>query len=73
MNGVGWLGRTFGELSRFWDQWVIDGLVNASAFAVKLMSFPARVIQTGLVQAYAFFITLGVLVFLAYYLIRFRF
>ena len=73
VNGVGWLGRTFGELSRFWDQWVIDGLVNASAFGVKLMSYPARVIQTGLVQTYAFFITLGVLVFLAYYLIRFRF
>src|SRR5437667_2806256 len=73
VNGVGWLGRMSGELSRFWDQWVIDGLVNASAFGVKLISYPARVIQTGLVQTYAFFITLGVLVFLAYYLIRFRF
>src|SRR5438094_4865469 len=73
VNGVGWSTRMSGGLSRFWDQWVIDGLVNASAFAVKLMSYPARIIQTGLVQTYAFLITLGVLVFLAYYLIRFRF
>jgi NADH-quinone oxidoreductase subunit L len=71
VNGVGWLTRMSAELSRLWDTWVIDGLVNASAFGVKLMSYPARVIQTGLVQTYAFFITLGVLVFLAYYLIRF--
>jgi NADH-quinone oxidoreductase subunit L len=71
VNTVGWSTRVSAELSRLWDIWVIDGLVNASAFVVKVVSYPVRVIQTGLVQSYAWFITLGVLVFLAYYLIHF--
>jgi NADH-quinone oxidoreductase subunit L len=71
VNGVGWCTRMSAELSRLWDIWVIDGLVNATAFLVKLMSYPVRVIQTGLVQSYAWFITLGVLVFLAYYFLHF--
>ena len=29
VNGVGWLTRMSGELSRLWDTWVFDGLVNA--------------------------------------------
>jgi NADH-quinone oxidoreductase subunit L len=67
VNGVGWSTRMAGELSRLWDIWVIDGLVNAGAFLVKVMSYPVRVIQTGLVQNYAWFITLGVLIFMVYY------
>jgi NADH-quinone oxidoreductase subunit L len=72
VNGVGWSTRMFGELSRFWDKWVIDGLVNVLGFGTKLVSYPVRVIQTGLVQTYAWLITLGVLVFMAYYLLHFR-
>ena len=71
VNGVGWTTRFTANVSRLWDLWVIDGLVNVLAFVVKLLSYPARVIQTGLVQSYAWFITLGLLIFLAYYLIRF--
>jgi NADH-quinone oxidoreductase subunit L len=71
VNGVGWSARISGELSRFWDTWVIDGLVNVGAFVVKVMSYPARVIQTGLVQNYAWMITLGVLIFMVYYLVHF--
>ena len=71
VNGVGWSTRMSGELSRFWDTWVIDGLVNVGAFVVKLMSYPVRGIQTGLVQGYALMITLGVLVLMAYCLIHF--
>ena len=71
VNGVGWTTRLTANVSRLWDLWVIDGLVNVLAFVVKLLSYPARVIQTGLVQSYAWFITLGLLIFLAYYLIRF--
>lgn len=71
VNGVGWSTRMSGELSRLWDNWVIDGLVNAGAFLVKVMSYPARVIQTGLVQNYAWMITLGVLIFMLYYLVHF--
>jgi NADH-quinone oxidoreductase subunit L len=71
VNGVGWSTRMSGELSRLWDTWVIDGLVNVGAFLVKVMSYPARVIQTGLVQNYAWMITLGVLIFMVYYLVHF--
>jgi NADH-quinone oxidoreductase subunit L len=71
VNGVGWTTRMTAELSRLWDSWVIDGLVNVVAFFVKLLSYPVRVIQTGLVQSYAWFITLGVLIFMVYYFIHF--
>ena len=70
VNGVGWTTRMGGELSRLWDTWVIDGLVNTGAFVVKVMSYPVRVIQTGLVQNYAWMITLGVLIFMVYYLLH---
>jgi len=72
VNGVGWSTRMFGELSRFWDKWVIDGAVNVLGFGTKVLSYPVRVIQTGLVQTYAWLITLGVLIFMAYYLWHFR-
>ena len=70
VNGVGWSARMSGELSRLWDTWVIDGLVNVAGFVVKGMSYPVRVIQTGLVQNYAWMITLGVLIFMVYYLVH---
>ncbi len=71
VNGVGWSTRMSAELSRLWDTWVIDGLVNVLAFVVKVLSYPARVLQTGLLQSYAWFITLGVFIFMVYYLIHF--
>jgi NADH-quinone oxidoreductase subunit L len=72
VNGVGWWTRTTANLSRLWDLYVIDGLVNAAAFFTKLLSYPARIVQTGVFQSYAWLITLGVLVFMAYYLVHFR-
>ncbi|MGD1155495.1 MAG: NADH-quinone oxidoreductase subunit L [Terriglobia bacterium] len=71
VNGVGWSTRMSAELSRLWDTWVIDGLVNVLAFVVKVLSYPARILQTGLLQSYAWFITLGVFIFMVYYLIHF--
>jgi len=71
VNGVGWTTRMTAEVSRLWDLWVIDGLVNVLAFVTKLLSYPARILQTGLVQTYAWFIVLGVLVFMGYYLLHF--
>jgi NADH-quinone oxidoreductase subunit L len=71
VNGVGWTTRLSAEVSRLWDNWVIDGLVNVGAFFIKLLSYPVCFLQTGLVQSYALFITLGVLIFLTYYLIHF--
>ncbi len=71
VNGVGWSTRLMAELSRLWDLWVIDGFVNVMAFLLKVLSYPVRIIQTGLVQTYALLIVLGVLAFMAYYLIHF--
>jgi NADH-quinone oxidoreductase subunit L len=71
VNGTGWLTRFSAEVSRLWDLWVIDGLVNVMAFGVKVLSYPVRILQTGLVQMYALLIVLGVLIFMAYYLIHF--
>jgi NADH-quinone oxidoreductase subunit L len=70
VNGAGWLTRMSGEISCLWDTWVIDGMVNVVAFVVRIMSWPARIVQTGLVQNYAWFITLGVLVFMVYYVLH---
>jgi len=72
VNGAGWTTRMSGELSRLWDTWVIDGLVNVLAFVVKFMSYPAKFVQTGVVQNYALLITVGVLIFMLYYLAPFR-
>ena len=71
VNGVGWSTRMSGEITRLWDTYIIDGFVNLMAFMTKLFSYPMRVVQTGLVQNYALLITLGVLVFMAYYLVHF--
>ena len=71
VNGAGWVTRLVSRISILWDRYVIDGLVNVAAFFTKLMSYPARIIQTGLVQTYAWLIVLGVLIFMGYYLARF--
>ncbi len=59
-----------GDSRRLWDTWIIDGLVNVMAFVVKILSWPARIVQTGVVQNYAWFITVGVMVFMIYYLVH---
>ena len=71
VNGTAWFTRFTAEVSRLWDLWVIDGLVNVMAFGVKALSYPVRIVQTGLVQSYALLIVLGVLIFMGYYLIHF--
>jgi NADH-quinone oxidoreductase subunit L len=70
VNGVGWSGRMLGVLSSWWDKWIIDGLVNLVASALKPLSWVACVLQTGMVQNYALFITVGVLVFTIYFVLH---
>ncbi len=67
VDGAGWLTRTASRLSIWWDTWIVDGLVNLGARIVWLLSYPVRMVQTGLVPNYALLIVLGVLVFLGYY------
>ena len=70
VNGSAWLTRLTSSASIWWDTWVIDGSVQASAFGVQILSYPVRLLQTGLVQGYALMIVVGVLIFLSYYLLR---
>ena len=49
---------------------MVDGAVRLSSFIVKMLSYPVCILQTGRVQAYAFFVVIGVLVFFGYYVVR---
>jgi NADH-quinone oxidoreductase subunit L len=70
VNGAGWLTRFSSKVSIWWDTWIVDGTVRFTAFFVKLLSYPACLLQTGRVQSYAFFVVLGVLAAFGYYIAR---
>ena len=67
--GTALLARLISILSIWWDKWAIDGLVRITGFAVRFASYPTRMLQTGLVQNYAFVIVLGVVLMLGYYIL----
>jgi len=67
VNGAGWSTRAAGTLSSWWDKWIIDGLlVNGPAILSRMLSYPARLFEWGLVQWYALVMTAG-LVGLGFY------
>ena len=70
VNGAGWFTRFAATISAWWDTWVIDGAVRLGSFLVKMLSYPVCIVQTGRVQAYAFFVVIGVLMFFGYYVVR---
>ena len=70
VNGAGWLTRFSSSVSIWWDTWIIDGAVRFGSFFVKMLSYPVCILQTGRVQAYAFFVVIGALVFFGYYVVR---
>jgi len=70
VNGAGWFTRFSSQVSMWWDTWVVDGLVRFTGFFVKMMSYPACILQSGRVQTYAFFVVVGVVVMFGYYVIR---
>jgi NADH-quinone oxidoreductase subunit L len=68
VNGAGWTTRASGTLSSWWDKWIIDGiLVNGPATVARIFSYPARMIQWGLVQWYALVMVVGLIGFVFYY------
>ena len=71
VNGAGWLTRFTSTLSIWWDTWVVDGLVNLLAWLVWVMNWPARVMQTGMVQRYAWWMVSGVVLLMLYYVERY--
>jgi NADH-quinone oxidoreductase subunit L len=68
VNGAGWLTRFTATVSMWWDTWIIDGAVRFSSFFVKMLSYPVCILQTGRVQAYAFFVVIGALAMFGYYM-----
>jgi NADH-quinone oxidoreductase subunit L len=68
VNDVGWVTRAVATLSTWWDKWIIDGLgVNAPAILARVISYPMRLFEWGLVQWYALVMIAGLLGFGMYY------
>ena len=68
VNGAA-MGTAFiSRILRWFDRWVVDGLVRFSAATVQVLSSCARALQSGLVQTYALLFIAGLLVALGYYL-----
>ena len=70
VNGAGWLTRLTAKLSMWWDTWIVDGAVRFTSFCVKMLSYPACIMETGRLQTYAFFVVVGVLVMFGYFVAR---
>ena len=70
INGLGWLTRQTGTVSRWADTWIIDGAVNLTALTVKLSSFPVRFLQTGFAQSYALVIVMSLAALAGWYILR---
>jgi NADH-quinone oxidoreductase subunit L len=69
VNGAAWLTRYISTISIWWDKYIVDGLVRATAFTVQVpLSLAATILQTGKVQLYALSILTGLLIFLSYFI-----
>jgi NADH-quinone oxidoreductase subunit L len=60
--------RASDSLWRFWDEKIVDGAVNGVGAVCEAFCGALRVVQTGNVGTYAFFLTLGVLALLLHFL-----
>jgi len=68
VNGAGWMTKLTGTISSWFDKWVIDGIgVNGPALLTRMLSYPVRLVQWGLVQFYALVMVAGVAGFVIYY------
>lgn len=64
VNGAGWITRFSGTLTSWWDKWIIDGLlINVPANVSRVMSYPMRLLEWGLVQWYALVMVIGLVYF----------
>jgi NADH-quinone oxidoreductase subunit L len=69
VNASGWLTRAIASISSWWDKWIIDGIgVNGPAILARALSYPARLLEWGLVQWYALVMTAGLVGFVFYYM-----
>jgi NADH-quinone oxidoreductase subunit L len=69
VNAAGWLTRVTATISSWWDKWIIDGVgVNGPAILARMLSYPTRLLEWGLVQWYALVMTAGLVGFVFYYM-----
>jgi len=70
VNGIAWGTRdVVAAFSDVWDRYVVDGIVNLTAFLFDNCSYLFRSAQNGLVQQYALLMLLGV--FVLFFMSRF--
>jgi len=68
VNGAGWSTRVVSSISKWFDTWIIDGVgVNGPAILARILSYPFRLFEWGLVQWYALVMVAGLLGFVFYY------
>jgi NADH-quinone oxidoreductase subunit L len=68
VNAAGSITRGTATFSSWWDKWIIDGVgVNGPAILARMLSYPARLFEWGLVQWYALVMTAGLVGFAFYY------
>jgi NADH-quinone oxidoreductase subunit L len=68
VNAAGWITRVTAMISSWWDKWIIDGIgVNGPAILARMLSYPTRLLEWGLVQWYALVMTAGLVGFVFYY------
>jgi NADH-quinone oxidoreductase subunit L len=68
VNAAGSITRSTAVVSGWWDKWIIDGIgVNGPAILARMLSYPARLFEWGLVQWYALVMTAGLVGFVFYY------
>jgi NADH-quinone oxidoreductase subunit L len=68
VNAAGWITRLTATISSWWDKWIIDGIgVNGPPTLARMLSYPARLFEWGLVQWYALVMTAGLVGFVFYY------
>ena len=71
VNAAGWMTRLAATTSSWWDKWIIDGVgVNGPAIIARMLSYPTRLLEWGLVQWYALVMTAGLVGFVFYYVYR---
>ncbi|TNJ38467.1 NADH-quinone oxidoreductase subunit L [Chlorobaculum thiosulfatiphilum] len=70
VNGVATIFRKFAFANGSFDKYVVDGLVNFTAFTVQTTGAVFRKVQTGKVQTYLVMVVVAVLGYFAFYLVH---
>lgn len=60
VNGLAWFTILWSDIKLWFDTWIVDGAVNGAGWIVRQWSEVLRYLQTGVVQFYALFIAMVV-------------